>query len=131
MRAAASFTSAKVGTSTMACLQLIELGKKTRPEIITQLGARAVIEAWTLSGADQASVRHFAGRRQDTLLECHGKKHAHHGFVVMVVEPLVQTIGVDGAAATASIAEYAGPVFHGRAPMRAAGEFFILDHRAR
>src|ERR1700733_692084 len=107
MRAAASFTSAKVGISTMAGFQLIEFGDKARTEIIIQLAARALIEAGTLSGADQASFCRFAGGGQHTLFECYGKQHAHHRFVVMVVEPPVQAIGVDGAAAAGRIAEYA------------------------
>src|ERR1700722_4375471 len=125
MRTAASVTSAKVGTSTMASFQLIEFGDKAGSEIITQLAARALIEAGALSGANQASVRRFAGCGQHALLECHGKQHAHHRFVVMVVEPPVQAIGVDGAATAGRIAEYAGPILDRGAQMRAAGEFWI------
>src|SRR5215475_11872312 len=110
MRTAASFTSAKTGTSTMAGLQLVQLGQKSSAEIITELATRTVIEAGALPGADQASIRHFARRGQHTLLECHGKQHAHHRFVIMVVELLFQAIGVDGAAAPGRIAKDASPI---------------------
>src|ERR1700678_2064993 len=118
MRTAASVTSAKAGTSTMAHFQLIQLGNKAGAKIITQLAARALIEAGALAGANQSSVRRFAGCGQHTLFECHGKQHAHHRFVVMVIELVVEAIGVDGAAAAGRIAEYAGPVPDRGAQMR-------------
>src|SRR5258708_755516 len=118
MRRAAAWTSAKLGTSIITRLQFFQLGDQPGPKIIAKLVARAVIETWPPAAADQAAIRRFAGRRQHALLEGHGKQYAHHRLQQMVVQPLLQAIGMDGAAAPGGIAENAGPVANGGANMR-------------
>src|ERR1700744_2405221 len=99
MRLAAACTSAKLGTSIMTCLQSIQLNDQAGAKIIPQFVACAFVKAGAATATDQAAIHRLTRSREHALLEGDRKQNADHRFEQMVVQPLFQTIGMNGAAA--------------------------------